>query len=225
MIASSSIGSAIHIISSSLEIPAIVILLIFVIIVVIELGSITAEFFLERKRSKIKVSGILSEIQHKEAFEIQEIIQGSLLLKHHKKAFGELLQNSGLSSASGQALARRLLFTQEMRCQKTVSITDIIVRLGPMFGLMATLIPLGPGLIALGQGDTRTLADSLLTAFDATVTGLGTAGVAFIVSRIRKRWYEDDMITMEAIMEGILEEVYGDENRTEERRTEKRKTV
>ncbi|MEG1584636.1 MAG: MotA/TolQ/ExbB proton channel family protein, partial [Anaerovorax sp.] len=77
------------------------------------------------------------------------------------------------------------------------------------------LIPLGPGLIALGQGDTKTLADSLLTAFDATVAGLATAGVAFVVSKLRKRWYEDDMISMEAIMEGILEEMYRDESRIE----------
>ena len=225
MILSSPIGSAIHTISSSLEVPAIIILLIFVLMVVIELGSITVEFFLERKRSKIKVSEVLSRIQHQQADEIQNMIRESALLKHHVKAFCELLENSGLSSTSGQALARRLLFTQEMRYQKTVSMTDIIVRLGPMFGLMATLIPLGPGLIALGQGDTRTLADSLLTAFDATVTGLGTAGVAFVISRIRKRWYEDDMITMEAIMEGILEEVYCDESRAEERKLEKRETV
>ncbi len=225
MISSSAISSAIHIISSSLEIPAIIILLIFVVLVVIELGSLTVEFFFERKRAKIKVSNILADIQHKEVCEIQSVIEGSNLLKHHKEAFRELLENSSLSPSSGQALARRLLFTQEMRYQKTVSITDIIVRLGPMFGLMATLIPLGPGLIALGQGDTRTLADSLLTAFDATVTGLGTAGVAFVVSRLRKRWYEDDMITMEAIMEGIVEEVYGDENRLEEQRHAQQKTV
>ena len=74
-----------------------------------------------------------------------------------------------------------------------------------MFGLMATLIPLGPGLIALGQGDTKTLADSLLIAFDATVTGLAAAGVAYAISQLRKRWYEDYLAGLEALMESLLE--------------------
>ena len=69
-----------------------------------------------------------------------------------------------------------------------------------MLGLMATLIPLGPGLIALGQGDTITLADSLLTAFDATVTGLA-AGDCLAISRLRKRWYEDYLSTLEVLLE------------------------
>ena len=80
-----------------------------------------------------------------------------------------------------------------------------MARLGPMLGLMATLIPLGPGMIAMGQGDTKTLADSLLTAFDATVTGLAAAGVAFTISRLRKRWYEDYLSSLESIMESLLE--------------------
>lgn len=37
-------------------------------------------------------------------------------------------------------------------------------------------------MIALGEGDPKMLADSLLTAFDATVTGLAAGGIAFAVS-------------------------------------------
>ena len=59
-----------------------------------------------------------------------------------------------------------------------------------MFGLMGTLIPLGPGLIALGQGDTKTLSDSLLIAFDTTIAGLVAGAIAYVVSGIRKSWYE-----------------------------------
>ncbi|WP_027399049.1 MotA/TolQ/ExbB proton channel family protein [Anaerovorax odorimutans] len=213
---SSSISNAIHIISSSLKIPAIIILLIFVVVVVFELGSLAVEIIFERRKEKTKVSKILNEIQNKKINQIQEIIRGSNLLKRQRLALDELLQNNQLSPSSGQTLARRILSTEDLQYQKTIYRTDVIVRLGPMFGLMATLIPLGPGLLALGQGDTKTLADSLLTAFDATVAGLATAGVAFIISKLRKRWYEDDMISTEAIMEGILEEMYGNESRIKE---------
>jgi len=210
-----SVSSAIHTISSALKIPAIIILLIFVVVVVFELGSLAVEVFLIRRKANLNAAAFLAGIYGKNISEIQGLMQDSNLLKRQKTALGELLEQCKLSPASGETLARKLLATEESQYQKVVSVTDIIVRLGPMFGLMATLIPLGPGLIALGQGDTKTLADSLLTAFDATVIGLATAGVAFVISRLRKRWYEDDMISMEAVMEGILEEINTNENSIE----------
>ena len=75
-----------------------------------------------------------------------------------------------------------------------------------MFGLMGTLIPLGPGLIALGQGDTKTLSDSLLIAFDTTVAGLISGAVSYVISGVRKSWYEQYMIGLETIFEAVLEE-------------------
>ena len=80
-----------------------------------------------------------------------------------------------MPAATLETLARNLLANEEEYYYKITNKTDIVARLGPMLGLMATLIPLGVGLIALGNGNTKLLADSLLTAFDATVTGLAAA--------------------------------------------------
>ena len=85
-----------------------------------------------------------------------------------------------------------------------------------MFGLMGTLIPLGPGLIALGQGDTMTLSDSLIIAFDTTVAGLITAAVCYVIAKIRRRWYDDYMVSLETLMDAVLEEA--SKERPEERR-------
>ena len=108
-----------------------------------------------------------------------------------------MISHSNLPAASLQALARRLLAGEELHYARITNRTDLVVRLGPMFGLMGTLIPLGPGMIALGQGNTKVLADSLLIAFDTTVSGLAAAGVAFVISRLRKRWYEDYLSALE----------------------------
>ena len=62
---------------------------------------------------------------------------------------------------------------------------ELLARLAPMFGLLGTLIPLGPGIIALGQGDTQTLSPSLLTAFDTTIAGLSAAAVCLVVTSLR----------------------------------------
>lgn len=86
-----------------------------------------------------------------------------------------------------QALARRRLER-----------ADLLARIPPMLGLMATIIPLGPGLAALGQGNPAQLAAAVTVAFDATVLGL-VAGIAgLVIGKLRRRWYEELLEAMEA---------------------------
>ena len=68
--------------------------------------------------------------------------------------------------------------------------SDLLARSGPILGLMGTLIPLGPGLAALGEGNLDILATALTVAFDTTVVGLLVGLVAFIAGRLRRRWYD-----------------------------------
>lgn len=77
-------------------------------------------------------------------------------------------------------------------------------QLGPILGLLGTLIPLGLGLAALGSGDI-TLAEALTVAFDTTVTGLVIGALAYLVSKFKKQWYESDLIVLETIAEAELE--------------------
>ncbi|MCW8876335.1 MAG: MotA/TolQ/ExbB proton channel family protein [Kangiellaceae bacterium] len=67
---------------------------------------------------------------------------------------------------------------------------DLLARAGPILGLMGTLIPLGPGLTALGSGNIDILATALTVAFDTTVVGLLIGLLAYVLGRIRRRWYE-----------------------------------
>ena len=67
---------------------------------------------------------------------------------------------------------------------------DLLARAGPMLGLMGTLIPLGPGLSALGRGDVATLAAAVTVAFDTTVLGLAVGIVGFVLGRARRRLYD-----------------------------------
>ena len=194
-----------HSISQGLLMPVIAILLLFIAAAIIEAGGILAEAVLERRRAKVNVPDLINQFQGKDASALLEVVETSQLYKRQKKALSEMIEQSDLPTASLMALSRRLLTAEELHYVKVTNRTDLIARLGPMFGLMATLIPLGPGLIALGQGDTKTLAESLLTAFDATVAGLGAAGVAFAISKLRKRWYEDYLSSLEALMESLLE--------------------
>lgn len=78
----------------------------------------------------------------------------------------------------------------EILARKRIERADLIARVGPMLGLMGTLIPLGPGLAALGQGELETLASAVTIAFDTTVLGLLAGITGFVMGRLRRRWYD-----------------------------------
>ncbi|MFP4615103.1 MAG: MotA/TolQ/ExbB proton channel family protein [Thiohalorhabdus sp.] len=82
--------------------------------------------------------------------------------------------------------------------RRRIERADLIARVGPMLGLMGTLIPLGPGLAALGRGELETLARAVTVAFDTTVMGLLVGIVGFILGRVRRRWYDSLLDALEA---------------------------
>jgi biopolymer transport protein ExbB/TolQ len=80
------------------------------------------------------------------------------------------------------ARARHLANDFEAELVRDVDRVRVLVRIGPCLGLAATLIPLGPGLAALGQGDLGMLSSQLIVSFSATVVGLAIGGVGYVLS-------------------------------------------
>jgi len=74
---------------------------------------------------------------------------------------------------------------------------NLAVRLGPILGLAGTLIPLGPALVALAEGDIATLSARLVVAFTTTVLGLLVGGLAFAMHLTRRHWYMQDLNDVE----------------------------
>lgn len=187
-----SLSEILHTIAQALMIPCLIILIILMAGAVWQIGDIVVEYIAERRKHKCNVPQLLRDVHAAGADGLAELIENSGLLRRQKKALLELAESRGLPKDTLTALAERLLATEEARNARTTSITDMIAKLGPMFGLLGTLIPLGPGIVALGQGDTVTLSESMNVAFDTTIAGVISAAVASVISHIRKRWYNDD---------------------------------
>lgn len=108
---------------------------------------------------------------------------------------------------AGLAIGERLLGLKQLRnageqavlrvARKRLERADFLARIPPMLGLMATIIPLGPGLAALGQGNPSLLAQAVTTAFDATVLGLLAGIIGLVIGKCRRRWYEDVLVSIE----------------------------
>lgn len=75
--------------------------------------------------------------------------------------------------------------------KRRIERADFITRIAPMLGLMGTLIPLGPGLSALGTGDVSILTTAMTVAFDTTIIGLFAGVIGFVLGRMRRRWYDN----------------------------------
>lgn len=78
-----------------------------------------------------------------------------------------------------------------------------ITRIAPIFGLMGTLIPLGPALSGLASGNMQALSGNLIVAFTATVVGLLISGVSYAMGLIRRIWYARDLAVFEALVEQV----------------------
>jgi biopolymer transport protein ExbB/TolQ len=197
-------SDALRALATALQTPVQVILLVLLAVTVVMAGTLVAELFTERLHMKAKLPELLNQIQKRER-PLEEIVRDSGLLRRQKAALLTVCAQRELTPLKRESLAAELLSQERSHYDLRVRITDLVMRLGPMFGLLGTLIPLGPGIIALGRGDTYTLSTSLLTAFDTTIAGLIAAAVATVISTIRKRWYARYMGQLESVTECLLE--------------------
>ena len=102
---------------------------------------------------------------------------------------------------AGEAAVENLLQDTTLKLWKSMDRLRILVRVAPSLGLIGTLIPMGTGLAALGQGDMTRLTTDLVIAFTTTVVGLAIGTVSFFFYTIRRRWIEEDIKNMELATE------------------------
>ena len=89
--------------------------------------------------------------------------------------------SAALLAADNQALAAHLLAEFEAISEKKQASLNRLARLGPMTGLLGTLIPMGPALDGLANGDIAQLAGQMQIAFTTTVIGLVIGGIGVIL--------------------------------------------
>ena len=102
-----------------------------------------------------------------------------------------------VESRNSQAQIDRLLSGFEIEADKDLSISKTLAKMGPILGLMGTLIPMGPALVGLSTGDIASMAYNMQVAFSTTVVGLFSSAVGFITLQVKKRWYLQDMTNLE----------------------------
>ncbi len=106
-------------------------------------------------------------------------------------------QGFGLDLATRSPHAEKIADDLEIAAEGLLARMKLGVRLGPMLGLMGTLIPMGPALLGLSKGDLDVLARNLVVAFATTVLGLLAGGICYGIALSRRRWYASDLAAVE----------------------------
>lgn len=139
-----------HMIGQGLRYPCYVILLLLVAVAVMEIGYVIYEAAERAGSGRVNTVELLHEMRRRTPAEIRTLLDDEPFLNRHKLAFARLLDTADLPEELRLSAARRML-DEEDYFNRTVRITDMVAKLGPMFGLLGTLVPLGPGIVALGQ--------------------------------------------------------------------------
>ncbi|HJH25540.1 MAG TPA: MotA/TolQ/ExbB proton channel family protein [Methanophagales archaeon] len=95
----------------------------------------------------------------------------------------------------------KLLQEYEIAIWERTEKERMLIRVGPMLGLMGTLIPMGPALMNLASGNISEMATNMIVVFSTTVLGLLIGGINYVMAMIKKRWYSQDLSDMEYVVE------------------------
>ena len=77
----------------------------------------------------------------------------------------------------------------QVETQRILAKYRMLVKFGPMLGLMGTLIPMGPALVGLGLGDISSMAYNMQVAFATTVIGMLVSGIGLCALQLNQRYY------------------------------------
>jgi len=76
-----------------------------------------------------------------------------------------------------------------------------VSRIAPMLGLIATMIPMGPALKSLADGNIQGISENLIIAFSAVIFGLVIASITFWIASVKKRWLAQELVAINPLIE------------------------
>jgi biopolymer transport protein ExbB/TolQ len=198
VLATDTVSEALSGLAGALRVPVHVTALLLLGLLALELGRIAIEGWRRVRPSAPRLEEIAA----------RALADGSAAAELARRSPGPLAERAVLDLAKAAESERSdaieyALADYELRIQRRLDRTRMLVRAGPAIGLMGTLIPLAPGLADLGSGDFAPLAGDLKVAFAATVLGILVGTGAFALTLVRTRLYTEDLAALERAVAGF----------------------
>ncbi|MBU2880991.1 MotA/TolQ/ExbB proton channel family protein [Psychrosphaera sp. B3R10] len=136
-------------------------------------------------------------------FELGKFISQSILRRKHSVQYETSLKQGLAKPIAGYPIHN--YFIANPQCDedevdvfalKQLESLRIVTKLSPMLGLIATMIPMGPALKALADGNIQGISENLIIAFAAVIWGLLVSTITFWPASVKKRWYATELINI-----------------------------
>lgn len=186
------ISNILYWISSGLLVPVIVLLIFYFLRSLVLIGTFFSDYLRQKKvDSKIfKNAGDLTPDSIAEFAENLPEKSAGIAIDYAKL----IIRNS-----DNRAKVDLLLSEYEIAADKDISSSKVLTKMGPILGLMGTLIPMGPALVGLAQGDISSMAYNMMVAFATTVVGLTASAIGFLTQQVKERWAVKNISILEYI--------------------------
>ena len=183
-------------ISNSLLLPVIVLLLAALVLSLISLGGFCASYIilLQERRKRIM---LLEKIRKSSNFREEDLSDDGIFSGHLRRMF---------QFQFNELECEKYITETELEYERDLERSKFLTKVGPMLGLMGTLIPMGPALAGLASGDIANMAYNMQIAFATTVVGCVIAGIALLVYSVKKHWYVEEISNLRYVLDRKLEE-------------------
>jgi len=161
------------------------------------LGGLAGEA-LDRRRGRAEWKRLLAQLEEGEGLAPS---QADVPVR-----FRQVMRLAGRNAVG----ARKALDDMELAMARRLSRLSFATRVGPMLGLIGTLLPLGPALRGLASDDLAALAGDLEIAFTSTVFGLLIGGMAYAAAIVRRNWYDQDVADLEFALDAVAPPAQGE---------------
>ena len=172
-------------VANSLLILDIIALLLLFVRSLLLVGSFYNHFITKQKNDKL-LNNLIQDLSAEKVENLKSILpqkDNSLYIKYLRKL---------LSREPSEAYSEYLISNFETEADKDLSVSKILAKIGPVLGLIGTLIAMSPALVNLSSGDVSGMAYNMQIVFATTVIGLVVSMAGLITLQFKQRWYSQE---------------------------------
>ncbi len=186
------ISQLLFLVSDSLLIPDIIVLLVLFVRALFLVGSFYNQYITKYKNER-QLRPILNELTPERMEALQTALpekDNSLYIKYLRAI---------LARPADDTYADYMITNFENDAEKDVVTSKLLAKVGPVLGLIGTLIAMSPALTGLSQGDISKMASNMQVVFATTVVGLVVSLVGLVTLQFKQRWYAKEVNQLDYI--------------------------
>lgn len=190
------ISNILYWISTGLLVPVIVLLIFFFIRALILIGTFFGQYLNEKKT----VAPLYDKVEKLTPDEVEGFYES--LPATSRSVAGSYVRKI-IEERDNTSRVELLLAEYEMEADKNIATSKVLTKMGPILGLMGTLIPMGPALVGLASGDIASMAYNMQVAFATTVVGLVVSAIGFLTQQVKERWSVKGLTALEYLADVV----------------------